>query len=73
MANLEDIITKVESLTVVELAELVHKLEEKFGISAAAPMAAGGGAGAAVADWVCVGGFQRACECVVSGSAVAIA
>jgi len=50
MANLEDIITKVESLTVVELAELVHKLEEKFGISAAAPVAAGGGAGAAVAE-----------------------
>ena len=42
MANLEDIITKVESLTVVELAELVHKLEEKFGISAAAPVAAAG-------------------------------
>ncbi len=50
MANLEDIITKVESLTVVELAELVHKLEEKFGISAAAPVAAGGGAGAAAAE-----------------------
>ena len=50
MANYDDIITKVESLTVVELAELVKKLEEKFGISAAAPMAAGGGAGAAAAE-----------------------
>ena len=51
MANLEDIITKVEGLTVVELAELVHKLEEKFGISAAAPVAVGGGAaGAAAAE-----------------------
>lgn len=50
MANLEEIITKVESLTVVELAELVHKLEEKFGISAAAPVAAGGGAGAVAAE-----------------------
>jgi large subunit ribosomal protein L7/L12 len=49
MANFDDIITKVESLTVVELAELVKKLEEKFGISAAAPMAAGGGAGAGAA------------------------
>jgi large subunit ribosomal protein L7/L12 len=49
MANYDDIITKVESLTVVELAELVKKLEEKFGISAAAPMAAGGGAGAGAA------------------------
>ena len=31
----------------MELAELVKALEEKFGISAAAPMAAGSGAGAA--------------------------
>ena len=46
MANFDDLISKIESLTVVELAELVKKLEEKFGISAAAPMAAGGGAGA---------------------------
>jgi large subunit ribosomal protein L7/L12 len=46
MANHEDLITKIESLTVVELAELVKKLEDKFGISAAAPVAAGGGAGA---------------------------
>ena len=46
MANYDDLISKIESLTVVELAELVKKLEEKFGISAAAPVAAGGGAGA---------------------------
>ena len=50
MTNFDDIISKVESLTVVELAELVKKLEEKFGISAAAPMAAGGGASAAAAE-----------------------
>jgi len=48
--NLDDILTKVESLTVVELAELVKKMEEKFGISAAAAAPAGGGAGAAVAE-----------------------
>ena len=49
--NLEDIISKVESLTVVELAELVKKMEEKFGISAAAAAPAGGaGAGAAAAE-----------------------
>lgn len=50
MANFDDLISKIESLTVVELAELVKTLEEKFGISAAAPMAAGGGAGAAAAE-----------------------
>ena len=50
MANFDDLITKIEGLTVVELAELVHTLEEKFGISAAAPVAAGGGAAAAAAE-----------------------
>ena len=46
MANHEDIISQIEKLSVVELAELVHKLEEKFGITAAPPVAAGGGAAA---------------------------
>ncbi len=50
MANQEDLISKIESMTVAELAELVHALEEKFGISAAAPVAAGGGAAAAPAE-----------------------
>jgi large subunit ribosomal protein L7/L12 len=50
MANFDDLISKIESLTVVELAELVKKLEEKFGISAAAPVAAGAGAGAAAPE-----------------------
>jgi large subunit ribosomal protein L7/L12 len=49
MDKFNDIISKVEGLTVVELAELVKALEEKFGISAAAPVAAGGGAGAGAA------------------------
>jgi len=38
--KLQDLITKIESLSAMELAELVKALEEKFGISAAAPMAA---------------------------------
>ena len=49
MANYDDLVTKIESLTTVELAELVKKLEEKFGISAAAPIAAGGANGGAAA------------------------
>ncbi len=36
-----DIIEKIEKLTVIELAELVKTLEEKFGISAAMPVSAG--------------------------------
>ena len=35
-----EIIAAIESMTVLELAELVKELEEKFGVSAAAPVAA---------------------------------
>jgi large subunit ribosomal protein L7/L12 len=51
-ANMDQVISSIESLSVLELAELVKKLEEKFGVSAAAPMmvaGAGAGAGAAAA------------------------
>ncbi len=48
MEKFNDIIEKVEKLTVVELAELIKALEEKFGVSASMPVAAAGaGAGAA--------------------------
>lgn len=50
--KVQKIITAVEELTVLELAELVKALEEKFGVSAAAPVAAAapaGGNGAAAA------------------------
>ncbi len=50
-ANYDNLIKEIESLSAMELAELVKKLEEKFGISAAAPVAAGGvGAGAPAAE-----------------------
>jgi len=45
--NAEKILELVEALTIVELADLVSAMEEKFGVSAAAPvavMAAGGAA-----------------------------
>jgi len=44
----QDIISKIESMTVLELSELVKALEEKFGVSAAAlaaPVAAEASAG----------------------------
>ena len=50
MANFDDIISKVEALTVVELAELVKKLEEKFGISAAAMSGPAAGPAAAAEE-----------------------
>ncbi|MGE3642387.1 MAG: 50S ribosomal protein L7/L12 [Beijerinckiaceae bacterium] len=51
MANLEQIVNDLSSLTVLEAAELAKMLEEKWGVSAAAAVAvaAGGGAGAAAA------------------------
>jgi len=38
--NFDEIIEKIEKLTALELSELVKALEEKFGVSAAMPMAA---------------------------------
>jgi large subunit ribosomal protein L7/L12 len=37
------LIEEVSNLTVLELSELVHALEEKFGVSAAAPVAVAAG------------------------------
>ncbi len=46
----EEFISAIESMTVIELNDLVKALEEKFGVSAAAPVAvAGAGAAAAAA------------------------
>lgn len=39
MSVVEDILSKIESLTLLEAAELVKAMEEKFGVSAAAPVA----------------------------------
>ncbi len=47
--NREEIISAIESMTVLELAELVKALEEKFGVSAAAPVAVAAGPAAPAA------------------------
>ena len=49
----ESILEEISNLTVIELKELLDAFEEKFGVTAAAPMAvaaAGGGAAAAPAE-----------------------
>ena len=50
----EDVVEYISNLSVLELSELVKKFEEKFGVSAAPVMVAGGagagGAGAAAAE-----------------------
>lgn len=43
----EDLISAIEKMTVLELSGLVKELEEKFGVSAAAPMAFAAAPGAA--------------------------
>jgi large subunit ribosomal protein L7/L12 len=48
--KLDAIIESVANLTVLELSELVKALEEKFGVTAAAPMMAAAPAAAAVAE-----------------------
>jgi large subunit ribosomal protein L7/L12 len=54
MANLEKLVEELSALTVLEAAQLSKLLEEKWGVSAAAPVAvaaaAGGGAAAAPAE-----------------------
>jgi len=55
MSNVETILESIEKLTLIEASELVKAMEEKFGISAAAPVAvaaapAAGGAADAGAD-----------------------
>ena len=45
----EQIMEAIESMTVLDLSELVKALEEKFGVSAAAPVAAAAAAPAAAA------------------------
>lgn len=51
-AKFADLVGSIEKLSVLELSELVKVLEEKFGVSAAAPMMMAGGpaAGAAAAE-----------------------
>src|SRR5574342_981458 len=44
-ANLDQIVDQLSTLSVLEAAELVKKLEEKWGVSAAAPVAVAAAAG----------------------------
>ena len=56
MATKDEILDAISNMTVLELSELLKDFEEKFGVTAAAPVAvaaapaAGGGGGAAAAE-----------------------
>ena len=45
MADLEKIVEEVSKLSALELSDLVKKIEEKFGVSAAMPVMAQAGVG----------------------------
>ena len=45
--NLDEVVTTLSGLTVLEASELVKKLEDKWGVSAAAPVAVAAAAPAA--------------------------
>ena len=59
MSNVESILESIEKLTLLEAAELVKAMEEKFGVSAAAPVAV---AAAPAAGAAAEGGAEEASE-----------
>ena len=61
----EEILQAIEGMTVLELSELVKDMEEKFGVSAAAPVAVA----AAPAAGAAAGGEEKSDFDVVSASA----
>ena len=50
MAKIDELLETIDTLTVVELAELVKGIEEKYGVSAAAVAAPAAGAAGAAAE-----------------------
>ena len=61
MADIAKFIEEIKGMTVMELNSLVKAIEEEFGVSAAAVVAAGPAAGAADAPAVCpAAGSDRA-------------
>jgi large subunit ribosomal protein L7/L12 len=50
MATKDDILEAIAGMTVLEVSELITAMEEKFGVTAAAPVAVAAAGGAAVAD-----------------------
>ena len=63
MSNVESILESIEKLTLLEAAELVKAMEEKFGVSAAAPVAVAAAAPAAAGE--AAGGADEASEVTV--------
>ena len=67
MSNVETILESIEKLTLLEAAELVKAMEEKFGVSAAAPVAVAAAAPAAAGE--AAGGDEASEVSVILASA----
>ncbi len=63
MANVTSILESIEKLTLLEAAELVKAMEEKFGVSAAAPVAVAAAAAPAAGE---AAGVEEASEVTVT-------
>jgi large subunit ribosomal protein L7/L12 len=50
VSKVDEVLTAVEGMTMLEVADLVKKMEEKFGVSAAAPMMMGAVSGATAGE-----------------------
>ena len=61
MANIkrEDVISYLENANMLEISELIKEIEDKFGVTAAAPVAVAGGAAPAAGD---AGGAEEKTE-----------
>src|ERR1700719_2197898 len=77
MADTDKLVEQLSGLSVLEIADLVKKLEEKWGVSAAAPVAvaAGPGAGAGAAGGAPAGGKKTTFDVIlkeIGGNKIAV-
>src|SRR5450755_1594844 len=68
MATKEELLDSIASMTVLELSELLKEFEEKFGVTAAAPMAVAGPAAAGGAEGAPVEGEQDEFDVNLTGA-----
>ena len=69
MSNVESILESIEKLTLIEAAELVKAMEEKFGVSAAAPVAVAAAPAAGAADGAADAGASEVTVVLASAGA----
>ena len=73
MPTKEDILDSIANMTVLELSELLSAFEERFGVTAAAPVAVAGAAPAAAAPAVSGGPAQDVVRLLDADGLVALA